>query len=425
MQKNKVRPSLWTRDFTILTLGSVVSMVGSTLSWFAISIMVLDYTGSTFLYVLFNVCFQIPGLVMPLLAGPYLDRMSRKKVIYGMDFLSAGIYLAIALLLWSGWFRYSALLLGGVIIGSINSIYTVAFDSFFPNLITEGNFTKAYSVSSLMSDLSGLSYPLGALLYQWMGAPTLFAVTAGMFFIAACFETAIRCQETHMVRAAEAGRSGAGALRQFGLDLREGMNYLRGEKGLLAIALYFMLSSFVGGGTGNLYLPFFQNNAALFAAWPVAAATLYTFISNCSVVGRLVGGAVHYKIKIPARRKFTVAVTVYAVLCFTGAAQLWLSVPLMAALFFADGLLSVTSYNIRIAATQSYVPDGKRARFSGAFSVLSSLGSITGSLAGGALAEVMPERWVIVLFQGVGLAAVWFFIIRNREHVAAIYNREL
>ena len=48
MQSNR----LWTYDFTIITIGSVVSMVGGTLSGFAISLLVLDDTGSTFLYAL-------------------------------------------------------------------------------------------------------------------------------------------------------------------------------------------------------------------------------------------------------------------------------------------------------------------------------------------------------------------------------------
>ncbi len=91
--EGKPANKLWTRDFTIITLGSVVSMVGGTMTGFAISIMVLDYTGSTFLYALFNICFQIPMLVCPLLAGPVLDRMSRKKVIYSLDFLSSFVFL--------------------------------------------------------------------------------------------------------------------------------------------------------------------------------------------------------------------------------------------------------------------------------------------------------------------------------------------
>ena len=46
---------LWTRDFTILTLGSVVSMLGNALCWFAMDLMVLDYTGSTLMYALYNI----------------------------------------------------------------------------------------------------------------------------------------------------------------------------------------------------------------------------------------------------------------------------------------------------------------------------------------------------------------------------------
>ena len=97
----------------------------------------------------------------------------------------------------------------------------------------------------------------------------------------------------------------------------------------------------------------------------------------------------------------------------------------MALCFFAVGILSVTSYNIRISATQSYIPDTKRARFNGTFQMLSSVGSIVGSLTAGSLAEFLPERHVIILMNIVGLAAVYLFMYRGRRHVAAIYNRDL
>lgn len=88
------RQTLWTYDFTVITIGSFVSLVGNALSNFALSLLVLDYTGSTFLYMLFQVSFQLPIMICPVLAGPWLDRVSRKKVIYALDFLSAGIYLS-------------------------------------------------------------------------------------------------------------------------------------------------------------------------------------------------------------------------------------------------------------------------------------------------------------------------------------------
>ncbi len=44
------KKALWTRDFTIFTVGSVVSILGTTLSSFAMDLMVLDHTGSTLLF---------------------------------------------------------------------------------------------------------------------------------------------------------------------------------------------------------------------------------------------------------------------------------------------------------------------------------------------------------------------------------------
>lgn len=54
-----------------------------------------------------------------------------------------------------------------------------------------------------------------------------------------------------------------------------------------------------------------------------------------------------------------------------------------------------------------------------------SLGSILGNLTAGALAEVFPERSVILGVNLLGVALVYVFIYRGRQHVARIYNREL
>lgn len=414
-------PRLWTRDFTIITIGSLISMVGNTISGFAISIMVLDRTESTLLYALFHVCMQLPMLVIPLLAGSLLDRFSRKKAIYCLDFLSAAIYFALFLAFRTGWFHYPTLLLCCALVGSINSTYMVAYESFYPNLITPGNYSKAYSISSIMADLSAMSYPLASVLYNTIGGTPLFAVTSLCFLIAACFECTIRHQETHM---ATAPAQKSGALRQFKQDFSEGLSYIRGEKGLLFITLYFMVSGFVGG-LNTLHLPFFRSHAADFLAWGIAAETLYALISNCSVVGRIIGGGIHYKVKLPTEKKFLIAITVYTTISLLDCAALWLPIPLMALSFFLVGLLSVTSYNIRIAATQSYIPDSIRARFNGTFHMLCSIGSIAGSLTAGSLAEVMDERIVVMLLSAAGLVGVYFFMYRGRQHVAAIYNREV
>ena len=413
---------LWTYDFTVITIGSLISMVGSSMAGFSISLLVLDYTGSTFLYMLFNVCYQLPLLFMPLIAGPYLDRMSRKKVIYWLDFLSAGLFFLMFLVLRAGWFSYLFLLASNTFYGAINSVYAVAYDSFYPHLITEGNSQRAYAVSSMLWPLASIMMPVAAAVYEALGsAVPIFAANAACFFLAACFERTIRCRETHMASAPPP--DSAGKLRQYARDFREGLAYIRGEKGLLCIALYFTALNLCSGAD-NLILPFFRSHPQRFAAWPVAAVTLYAIVSNFEVAGRLVGGMVQYKVRIPPERKFLAALAAYAAIDAIGSLRLFLPIPLMAAAFFVQGMLGVTSYTIRTTATQAYVPDTMRARFNGAFQMMTSLGTVAGSLLVGALAEVFPERAVIVGIYAVVLLSVYLFIYRGRAHVADVYNRE-
>ena len=413
---------LWTYDFTVITIGSLISMVGSSMAGFSISLLVLDYTGSTFLYMLFNVCYQLPLLFMPLIAGPYLDRMSRKKVIYWLDFLSAGLFFLMFLVLRAGWFSYLFLLASNTFYGAINSVYAVAYDSFYPNLITEGNSQRAYAVSSMLWPLASIMMPVAAAVYEALGsAVPIFAANAACFFLAACLERTIRCRESHMASAPPP--DSAGKLRQYARDFREGLAYIRGEKGLLCIALYFTALNLCSGAD-NLILPFFRSHPQRFAAWPVAAVTLYAIVSNFEVAGRLVGGMVQYKVRIPPERKFLAALAAYAAIDAIGSLRLFLPIPLMAAAFFVQGMLGVTSYTIRTTATQAYVPDTMRARFNGAFQMMTSLGTVAGSLLVGALAEVFPERAVIVGIYAVVLLSVYLFIYRGRAHVADVYNRE-
>ena len=137
------------------------------------------------------------------------------------------------------------------------------------------------------------------------------------------------------------------------------------------------------------------------------------------------GGAVQYKLRIPREKKFFVAFSVYVAINVLSGTLLFLPVPLMAVWFFLDGVLGITSYTIRSAATQSYVPDNKRARFNGMFQMISFVGSVAGSLAIGALAEVLPERRIVAATGILALGGVYLFIWRGREDIRKIYNRDM
>ena len=405
--------TLWTRNFTIITIGTVISMFGSALSNFAVGLLVLDYSQSTLLYALFMAASNLPRVVLPTLAGPYIDKFSRRKTIYTLDFLSTFIYMILAIVMMKGWFNYGILILCSLTLGAISSIYDVAYESFYPLLITEGNYTKAYSIQSTLDSLTMIMVPVSAFLYNVFGIVPLFIFDMITFLIAAILETQIKIEENHVLKENEKF-----SLNIYKKTFSEGMEYLKDEKGLMSIIKYFTVSTMAGGVFNVLMLPFFKSNFT-------NGEYIFTIVGGALFLGRIIGGSIHYKFKYPVHKKFAIALTVYTVLSVLDGALLFMpNIPIMCVMGFVGGLMGVTSYNIRISATQSYVPDNKKGRFNGMFQMCTTTGMLFGQFISGVLSEFMPERGIIVIFQTINLFAVFFFMYLNRNKVKLIYNRQ-
>ncbi len=410
----QVKNPLWTRDFTIITAGSVVSMLGNTLSGFAMNLMVLDATGSTLMYAIYNILYLIPNALAPILIGPFLDRFSRKKTIYTLDFATAGLFAVMSLLLYTGHFSFVLLAAANCLLGAIGGVYLVAYDSFYPLLVSEGNYQKAYSVSATLETLTVVMVPLSTLIYRTFGIVPLFIVNTATYLTAAIMETRIRAEETYIAARQEDGARG---IRRFTADLTEGLRYLAGEKGLLAIAVYFLFSSLCGGMTNTVTLPYFRKAFA-------DGEYLYTLTWGMSSLARFLIGIVHYNVRLPVRMKYGIALGVYIGLAVLEGGYLFCSVPAMMVMMFITGLLGMTSYNIRISATQKYVPDEKKGRFNGAFGTLSTVGAIAGEAIAGALSLAVSERAVVVIANALCLTAALVCIGGRKKDVAKIYNVE-
>ena len=151
---------------------------------------------------------------------------------------------------------------------------------------------------------------------------------------------------------------------------------------------------------------------------------VYIFTMGWTLLGRIIGGTIHYKIKYPTDKKYKIALFVYIVIAVFEGSMLYMPLILMMVMCFADGILGMTSYNIRISATQSYVPDDKKGRFNGMFQMGTMVGMLLGQFLSGVLSEFFPERVIVSGFMTVTLFAAVFIIGGNRKHVEKIYNRQ-
>ena len=415
--KNNKQKTLWTKDFTIITLGSVVSMLGNALSGFAMSLMVLDISGSTFLYAIYIVMYTLPQLVMPMFSGAFLDRFSRKKMIYTLDYISSFMYLIMAIVLGTGWFSFPVFAIYCFILGSVQSVYMVAYESFYPMLISEGNYQKAYSIASVLETLSAFMVPVSTFLYNQIGLAPLLLVNGLCFFIAATMETRIGASEDYIEEQKKTRDKENSYFKQIFLDIKEGFEYLYSEKGLLAIAMYFAISSLCGGVSSVITLPYFKNNYD-------NGEYIYMLVWGMSILARGIGGAIHYRWKIPSKWRYAMALIVYVSISVFEGVYLFFPIPIKMLLCFGVGIGGVTSYTIRISATQSYVPNEKRGRFNGAFNMLNTVGTLLGEFIAGAATIIAPERIVLLIAMLSCAVGAIIIIGGNKKHVSLIYNRQ-
>ena len=390
----------------------MVSMIGNSLSGFALSLFVLDFAQSTLLYAVFLFVYTLPQIAAPLLAGPLMDRFSRRKTIYILDFFSAAINIVIAGIVYFKVFNFSVLVIYAFIIGTVNSVYSVAYESFYPLLVTEGNYNKAYSVSSTLSTLSAVVMPIAVILYNSVGIFPLFIINGISFLVAAICETKISDVETAKGLVQVKNYGG----RQYMTDMKEGIKYLITDKGLLAIVLYFSIMSLAGGASEVIALPWFKGNFD-------NGEYTYMFVWIFMVIGRVIGGIINYRVKLPVAKKFNIALIVYIVSSSLEGAYLYTPITIMQIMCFLIGILSAASYNIRVSSTQSYVPDERKGRFNGAFLMLSTIGMLIGELTAGLLSEVVPLRLLLTCYMWLCVVAAVFLIGGNRKHVSLIYNR--
>ena len=407
MQENK---RLWNKNFSIVTIGSVISMLGNAVSGFAIGLLILDYTNSVFLYSLTMVLYSLPRIIMPSISGPLLDKYSRKKTMYTLDFISAIMFAVITVMAFCNMFNYVVILVLCVVIGSIDSIYTIAFQSLYPLLISKENFRKAYSIEGMIGTVAAFSIPVATFVYQSVGTTPLFAFNALTFLVAAIFETMIKVNETQIKPMGSRYN-----LKSYRQDFKEGIQYLKDHRGLLYITLFYIIVSFSGNLGGTLMLPYFKNT-------PHLGITKYMYVGAAAIIGRLLGGSLHYNTKIPASKKYSVVVIAFFAMAIFEGTYMFMSIPIMIAFMLGAGILSITTYNIRMSSTQNYVPNEIRARFNGTFQTLTVLGGSLGGLIGGAMAEFFQIPYIVAGAFALVFVAVFVVLVRGGKSIKKIYN---
>ena len=411
--KITIMNKLWNRNFSILTIGSFISAFGSAAAGIAFGILIYKQTGSPLTLALFTIANIIPRMLTSILVGPFVDRNSRVKMIYRIDYFYSIFFSIVAVILFTGYFNVWVFTIIAAFFGIVDTVYQIAFTSLFPEVITPGNHSKAYSISSLIWPISAaVMAPIATYLIETyvFGVAILMAFNALTFVITATIETQIKLEEKLNTKKVHSKIT-------FIEDIKEGLRYYKLEKGILGIGVLFAAFSFVYAASDLLRMPYFVNH-------PTLTLQNFSLLISASAIGRMVGGVIHYIFKYPTAKKYLIAVSVYITVEVLGATLLYMPYIIMVVVSFIVGLLSVTSFNIRMSATQTYIPSNIRGRVNSTQQMLWNIGTILGTLTIGLIAEYsgLEYRFIIMLASIVSLSAIVIFPIGMKNEFKKIYN---
>lgn len=404
--------TLWTRDFKLIFGGTLISAIAGQTMQIPLSLMTYASTGSIKLSSYIIILAMLPDIILPLLVSPLVDRAPKKYIIVGLDYMMALVFFFFAYLTRGG-FVYSHYLILALIAGSIGSVYMIAYQAWYPMLIPKGHMQQGYAVSSTLYPMVMMVMaPIASFMYKTVPMHYLFIAVAVLSFMAATAEMFIQHE----------GRTPGHSmnLRAYISDLKETLNYLKEEKGLVNIYTYMAFSSGVAHANYLFTQVFFQTTAWL-------GVTRFGFLTTAETLGRTLGGMVQYKIIIPAKKRFQITQFVYYAYSFLDLALLFLSYPLMLANRFLAGGLGVTSFTLRETSVQAYLPPKLRAKALAFAQMASSLSMVIFQFIGGRIGDSLGPRKSFVLLS-VFLVAMVFVLIslpaRTNEKVYTATDEE-
>lgn len=246
--------------FLLIWFGQLVSLVGSSISDFALGIWVYTSSGSVLQFALISLAFVVPKLLISPVAGVLVDRWNRRTVMVLSDTVHALLMGSVLLILHFGtlqsWHLYVVTALAAI----SGSFQWPAYQALIPQLVPPAQLGRANGLINLAYGLAQLAAPLGGgLLLVWLGLSGIVLIDLLTFGIALVTLLLVRVPDL-ADRLPAASSAAVGQSTDFWTEFREGWIFIRADRGLLRLMIYIavtvFLTSFVNVLTPPLVLAF-------------------------------------------------------------------------------------------------------------------------------------------------------------------------
>ena len=250
--------TLWSKNYTLVTLATILGAAGGIAGNFALSFLVYDETGSTLAAAILVAIQVFPNFLIPLLVSPIMDRLPRKPFLVGGDLVNGALYAAAGIYLLFQPFSYTGYLFFSLLLASLSSFDGLAYNAIFPRLIPDGFEEKGYTISTMIYPvLNVVMMPLAALLLDVIGVAWILIIQGALSVSASIIESRIDIVEHR--------KDGSlFSFTQWKNDLVEAVKLLKNDSGLCSTYIYMAVTNGVGNAFSPILVAFFPYRRRLY-----------------------------------------------------------------------------------------------------------------------------------------------------------------
>jgi MFS family permease len=368
------------RAFSIIWVGQFLSLLGTGMSRFAITLWAWELTGQATALALVGFFSFAPVIIMSPLAGALVDRWKRRRIVMMLSDGAAGVITVMYFLLsTAGTLELWHLYVGAAFVGIFESFQWPAYSAAITSMVDKSQYSRTSAMMSLADSASGIIAPIAAAaLYPLLKLNGILLLDFFTFLIALVTLTLVFIPQGNPSEHTE----GRGSLLTESLY---GFRYILARPSLLGLQLVFFFGNFLASIAQTLSAPMVLartgNNEAVLA-----------LVSTAYGIGGLIGGVAISAWGGPKKR-------IYGVLggWLLGAVfgQIFFGIGQSPLVWIGMGLISTMSFPLVNASNQgiwmSKIPPHLQGRV---FSVRRLIAQVTSPLAmlvAGPLADYVFE----------------------------------
>jgi len=364
--------------------------------------LVLEISRSPFLLGLDSFLGQIPIFLFSLVGGVVADRVERRRVLLGSQFVQMSCAFLLALLIFFGAVRVWHILTLSFVVGFAQAFGGPAYQALVPTLVDKEDLPNAIALNSIQFNLARVIGPLlGGLALTQLGATWCFALN-GVSFIAVIISLLLLAPKSVPPKLGESVFA----------SIKQGIGFIRNQGSMEAlIALAFCMTALAIPMI--IFLPVFARD--VFQRGP----TTFTVLLACSGTGS-VTGALFVAWMGNVRNKGRFAIIMLVILgAGISVFALSRSLVLSCLMLFLSGAALIAVFTMVSSLVQLMTSNEMRGRVMSVYNVAFRGGMPFGSLATGWLVPVFSAPTVLAL-NGLLLLLLGLYFLLVQRRVAAL-----